>query len=122
MDLVVDPHSSIPPYEQVRLGVIGLIDAGSLAAEDRLPTVRELAAELGLANNTVAKAYRELEMSGVTETRGRNGTFVAARLTGPRRQAITLTKNHVAKLEALGIRGPEMLALLKHEIEASTDY
>ena len=43
----------------------------------RLPTVRELAGQLGLAVNTVARAYRELETAGVVETRGRFGTFVA---------------------------------------------
>ena len=59
-----------------------MIDAvrdGRLAPGSRLPTVRELAGELDLAVNTVARAYRELETAGIVETRGRQGTFVARR-------------------------------------------
>lgn len=117
MRLLIDALSSVPPYEQIRLGVIRLIDAGALRPEDRLPTVRELAAQLGLANNTVAKAYRELEMSGVIETRGRKGTFVAGVPSDRRAEAITQTREYVARLSALGVGGAEMLALLKHELE-----
>lgn len=53
------------------------VRTGLLPAGSRLPTVRALAAELGLAVNTVARAYRELETAGIVETRGRQGTFVA---------------------------------------------
>ena len=59
-----------------------VIDAardGRLAPGTRLPTVRDLAARLGLAVNTVARAYRELETAGIVETHGRQGTFVARR-------------------------------------------
>lgn len=57
--------------------MIGAVRDGRLAPGSRLPTVRELAVELGLAPNTVARAYRELETAGIVETRGRRGTFVA---------------------------------------------
>ncbi|KAA8969245.1 GntR family transcriptional regulator [Mycobacterium sp.] len=57
--------------------IIGAIRDGTLAPGARLPTVRELAGELGLAVNTVARAYRELEAARIVETRGRRGTFVA---------------------------------------------
>lgn len=117
MRLVIDPQSSVAPYEQVRLGIIRLIDTGALHPADRLPTVRDLAAQLGLANNTIAKAYRELEMSGVTVTRGRNGTFVASPGQDDRAEAITRTRDHVAAMTALGVGSAEMLALLKHELE-----
>jgi DNA-binding transcriptional regulator YhcF (GntR family) len=73
----LDPDAATPPFEQVRMQVIEAVRTGRLAAGTRLPTVRELAAELGLAVNTVARAYRELEMAGIVETRGRFGTFVA---------------------------------------------
>lgn len=66
-----------PPYEQVRDGVRRLIDRGSLLPGDRVPTVRGLAADLGLAPNTVARAYRALEEGGWLVGRGRTGTFVA---------------------------------------------
>lgn len=75
--LHVDLGSKTPIFEQLRIAVIGAVRDGRLPAGARLPTVRELAADLGLAVNTVARTYRELEAAGVIETRGRRGTFVA---------------------------------------------
>ncbi|MGO4492743.1 GntR family transcriptional regulator [Arthrobacter sp. 2YAF22_2] len=71
--------SSVPLFEQLRLNIIERADAGTLAAGTRLPAVRSLAAELGVAPHTVARAYKELEAAGVVATRGRNGTVVCAR-------------------------------------------
>ena len=73
----VDGASRTPPYDQLRTSVIEAIRDGRLAPGTRLPTVRDLAGQLGLAVNTVARAYRELETAGIVETRGRQGTFVA---------------------------------------------
>jgi DNA-binding transcriptional regulator YhcF (GntR family) len=78
MDITVDPAAAKPPYEQVKDQIDGLIRAGELAQGTRLPTVRQLAGDLGLAVNTVARAYKELEADRLVETRGRNGTFVLA--------------------------------------------
>jgi DNA-binding transcriptional regulator YhcF (GntR family) len=64
-------------FDQLRNQIIEAIRAGTLPPGTRLPTVRELAGQLSLAVNTVARAYRELESAGVVETRGRFGTFVA---------------------------------------------
>jgi DNA-binding transcriptional regulator YhcF (GntR family) len=75
----VDGKSSTPIFEQLRRGVIEAVRDGRLPAGARMPTVRELAAEMGLAVNTVARTYRELETAGIVETRGRQGTFVARR-------------------------------------------
>ena len=77
--LQVDGRSGMPIFDQVRTGVIDAVRDGRLAAGTRLPTVRELAGELGLAVNTVARAYRELETAGIVETRGRQGSFIARR-------------------------------------------
>lgn len=79
MTITIDPDSGEPPYEQVRRQISAGAADGSLAAGHHLPTVRGLAAELGLAVNTVAKAYRALESDGVVQTKGRAGTFVASR-------------------------------------------
>lgn len=73
----IDPDARGPLFDQLRVQIIGLIRGGELAPGTRLPTVRELAAQVNLAVNTVARAYRELEAAGVLETRGRFGTFVA---------------------------------------------
>ena len=76
--LTVDPTSAEPPFEQVRAQLAGMISSGRLLPGDRLPTVRALAADLGLAVNTVARAYKELEAAGLVETRRRAGTVVAS--------------------------------------------
>ncbi|GAA4113156.1 GntR family transcriptional regulator [Knoellia locipacati] len=75
--ITVDVSAAEPPYEQVRAQLAGLIARGNLAEGDRLPTVRALAGDLGLAVNTVARAYKELEAEGLVTTRRRAGTVVA---------------------------------------------
>jgi DNA-binding transcriptional regulator YhcF (GntR family) len=87
MDIVVDPTSAVPPYEQLRSGIAGRAADGSLPAGTRLPPVRTLAADLGLAANTVARAYKELEGDGVVETLGRKGTFVLPQGAEPSRRS-----------------------------------
>ncbi|QCB97750.1 GntR family transcriptional regulator [Arthrobacter sp. PAMC25564] len=74
-----NPASSVPLFEQLRLNIIERADNGTLAPGTRLPAVRSLAGELGVAPHTVARAYKELEAAGVVVTRGRNGTVVCAR-------------------------------------------
>ena len=81
MLIEVDLASPVPPYEQVRGQLAGYVDAGVLAPGDRLPSIRQLANDLGVATNTVQRAYRELESQGLIQTRGRHGTVVLA-LTG----------------------------------------
>jgi len=73
----IDDHSAIPPYRQLVDQMLALIAAGTLPVGQRLPPVRQLAADLGLANGTVARAYRILEEADILETSGRKGTFVA---------------------------------------------
>ncbi|MCX3063116.1 GntR family transcriptional regulator [Streptomyces beihaiensis] len=77
IDIEIDAGGPAP-YEQVRARLAEMVRSGALPVGYKLPTVRGFAQELGLAANTVAKAYRALEADGVIETRGRNGTFVAA--------------------------------------------
>ena len=83
MILDVDPRSAVPPYEQLRQQVTALVLGGALAPGDRLPSIRQLANDLGLAGGTVARAYRELEADGVVTTHGRHGTLVAGPPRGP---------------------------------------
>lgn len=79
----VDRSSATPPYEQIVAQVRRAVERGTLAPGTRLPTVRALAERTGLVPNTVAKAYRELEATGLLEGRGRAGTFVADRSPSP---------------------------------------
>lgn len=75
--LSVDLTSATPPYEQIRSQISALIATGALAPGSRLPTVRSLAADLGLASGTIARAYKELEAAGQIQSRRRAGTVVA---------------------------------------------
>jgi DNA-binding transcriptional regulator YhcF (GntR family) len=83
--LRLDLSSAVPPYEQVRQQLADLITHGVLAAGEKLPPVRQLAADLGLAKGTVARAYQELESAGLVVTRRAAGTQVA--VTTPRSPA-----------------------------------
>lgn len=77
MKVSIDPGSSTPPFEQLRQQITDQVSSGALLPGDRMPTVRRLADDLGIAANTVARTYRELERGGVLEGRGRSGTFVS---------------------------------------------
>ncbi|OBA57395.1 GntR family transcriptional regulator [Mycobacterium sp. 1100029.7] len=75
--LRVDLKAGRPLFDQLRTQVIDGVRDGALPPGTRLPTVRDLAGQLGVAVNTVARAYRELETAAIVETRGRFGTFIA---------------------------------------------
>ena len=107
MNIVIDEGSPVPPYEQVRLRIAQLAADGALAAGTRLPPVRQLAAQLGLAANTVARAYRELEQAGLVETRGRAGTVITARAARTPAQAQRAAQRYAEETRALGV-APEM--------------
>ncbi len=79
MKILVDLDSAVPVYEQVRVQLTAYIDAEILSPGDRLPSIRQLANDLGVATNTVQRTYRELEIQGVIHTRGRHGTTVMAK-------------------------------------------
>ena len=115
MIISIDPRSAVPPYEQIRQQVVALVGSGGLRAGTRLPTVRSLAGHLGLAVNTVAHAYRALERDGVVETRGRRGTFVAARDTveGQAQQAAAAYADQTRRL---GVDPAEALRLVRLEL------
>ena len=99
--VTVDPASSIPHYEQLRVQLLDAVAAGSIAAGAKLPTVRGLADSLGIAPNTVARSYRELERDAVIETRGRAGTFVASSGDATHRQAQDAAAVFAARIRQL---------------------
>jgi DNA-binding transcriptional regulator YhcF (GntR family) len=109
----VDPASSVAPYEQVRASVTSLVRSGALAPHTRLPAVRRLAVDLGLAANTVARAYRELEAAGVVETRGRLGTFVVEPSSGGRDEGRAAAQEYAARMRSLGISAERALDLAR---------
>lgn len=76
MILRVDARSAVPPYEQIRAQVAIMANSGVLPVGTRLPPIRQLAKDLGLASGTVARAYRELESQGTIMTRGHRGSYI----------------------------------------------
>jgi DNA-binding transcriptional regulator YhcF (GntR family) len=113
--VVLDTESTVAPYEQVRAQIAAAIVGGILRPTARLPTVRALAADLGLANNTVARSYRELELEGLVTTHGRHGTVVASDTSVARRQAAIEARAFVVRMRDLGIGEAEMFAMLRRE-------
>lgn len=77
MRLNINPRLRTPVYQQVMDGIKEMVARGILAPGERIPTVREMAAELSLNPNTIAKAYQRLEQEGIIETMRSRGTFIA---------------------------------------------
>ena len=116
MPIQVDTASSTPVYLQMRDQLIRLITSGQLPVGTRLPSIRQLAADLGVAPGTVARAYQELEREGLLRSRRPQGTFVAAR--GPDRQQSALLLQGLAdrfseQARQLGVRSDEAVRALQ---------
>lgn len=113
MRISVDTGSGVPPFEQVRSSIAEQIRSGELPVGTKLPTVRALAADLGIAVNTAAKAYRELEQAGLIETRGRAGTFVSDAGDQAAARAAEAAATYARTTHALGIPADEALAIVR---------
>lgn len=111
----VNPHSGVPLYVQLEEQIKTAIASGVLQPGDRLPTVRELAVELTINPNTVARAYRELERAGLIDTTPGRGTFVTGSQAPPmqeteRRQRLAgVVSVMVMEARALGFADEEIL-------------
>lgn len=116
--LVIDPTSTVRPFEQLRQQLIAQINSGVLVPGTRLPTVRRLASDLGLAPNTVARAYRELEAAGFVRTAGRNGTVVALPNDGPdiAQRASMHADTFVLAMRGLGLGPDAMIAYVRRSL------
>ena len=117
LDIRLDPGSAVAPYEQVRRRIAELAASGGLAAGTRLPPVRQLAADLGLAANTVARAYRELEQAGLVQTRGRAGTVVTARAARVPAEAVQAARRYAERTRALGLSPEAALELVRAALQ-----
>jgi len=121
LQLTIDPKAATAPFEQVRTQIAAAVADGRLDAGTRLPTVRALAADLGLAANTVARAYRELEADSVIATHGRGGTFVRSQVvdepsthSSAANAARTAANDYVHSVRRLGLSAPEALRLVEN--------
>ena len=116
LHLEIDLASGVPPYEQIRSQVVAHVAAERLVVGDRLPTIRALAADLGLAAGTVARAYRELESAGITTTRRRAGTVVADGVAPTDVVARQAARTFVAAVREAGLDDDAIFALVRGEL------
>ncbi len=104
---IVDEASPVPPFEQLRSQLADAIRSGVLPAGTRLPTVRQLAGDLGIASNTVAKTYKALEDENLVHGQGRRGTLVADAAELPDERRLDLlaaaASRYLAEAERLGV-------------------
>jgi GntR family transcriptional regulator len=117
----VDPHSPTPIYAQLDRSIRAAIATGTLAPGSQLPTVRQLAVDLAVNANTVARVYAQLERDGILETQRGVGTFV---LASPSPQAArahrerelrALIQRFVGDAALLGFTLPELISQLREE-------
>ncbi len=103
----LDAHSGVPVYRQLIDQVQAAAAMGTLSAGDQLPTIRSVAVDLAINPNTVARAYREMELRGILDTQQGTGTFVAEnQVTRPdaerERQLAQLVTEFAARAGAAG--------------------
>lgn len=124
MRVAVDTSSPVPAYEQIRAQVTALSESGALPAGSRLPPIRQLAADLGLAPGTVAKAYTLLERAGVASTHRRRGTVVTDRgALDPQQQQAELDRAagaYVRTARLLNVADGEVLAAVDRALREET--
>ena len=118
----LDHRSSIPIYLQLQTQVNQAINGGVLKEGDQLPSVRELATQLTVNPNTIARAYQELEREGVIETLRGRGTFIAkpqpAQPHEERYERIKEAINHlVMEAYRLGLTQEELRKLVKEQLD-----
>ena len=121
----LDPSSGVPFYRQIIDQVLLAVADGRLKVGAQLPTVRQLAVDLSVNLNTVAKAYREMEIRGIVQTQQGTGTFIAARTTGggrarEKRKAVNdLLDRFIANAEAHGVPIEELVEALVERAESA---
>ena len=116
---MTSPAAPLSSADDVERDVLARISTGELSPGTRLPTVRARAEELGLAANTVAKAYRRLEEQGAIETRGRSGTFVAWSSGSGAREVEAAAVAYAALASRHGVPTAEALDLVRAALSAA---
>ena len=122
MWLEINPRSNTPIYQQLVDGVKELVARGILVPGERMPTVRELAVELSLNPNTVAKAFQKLEQEGIIETMRSRGTFVAGRtevldMEAARQQLVDLVERVLVEAYHLGLNREDIKQLFEESLD-----
>lgn len=115
--LRIDARDSTPAYEQICRQVTQGAVTGSIPVGTKLPTVRGLATDLGVAPGTVAKAYTQLEAAGVVQGRGRAGTFVSAGGSETGDLAEQAARDFAERTRHLGRTPDQLLAIVRAALD-----
>jgi GntR family transcriptional regulator len=123
--LRLDLHSGVPVYRQIIDQVHGGVASGIISVGDQLPTVRQLAVDLSINPNTVARAYRELELGGLLETHQGTGTFISTqKMRGGEeqraRQLSQIVGDFVARAGAAGFTVQNLIEELRELVAEPT--
>lgn len=121
----LDPQSRKPIYEQLKEQILRLALLGALSPEDKLPSVRSLAREVGINPNTVQKAYQELEREGLLYTVAGKGSFVSLSdqgLSQRRAQALEELAVQVKQAQRLGCSRQEILDWAAKALEEDENH
>ncbi len=119
MLITIDVKDRRPIYEQIVERVERLIASGVLAAEEQLPSVRQMALELAINPNTIQKAYAILEMKGFIYTVKGRGSFVSGDLTAVEKKKLLWRGKFISLLkegQELGISEEELLRVLRETV------
>ena len=123
--LEVDAHSPVPIYEQIVDGIQRLVREDKLASGAFLPSVRQLASDLEINPNTVARAYGLLEKDGILETARRRGTRIANDARSRARQSLAgriedAADRVIRETAHLGIDPDDLVQVLIRRLASST--
>lgn len=122
----IDIHSSVAVYVQIENHIQFAIASGRIKATDQLPSVRELSERLGVNPNTVAKAYRDLEVMGLLYTRRGMGVFVNKGIEAKcreecRKRIISRMHEVVAESKAAGMTKKEIFEVVDKSFASDAD-
>lgn len=116
--LYVDDDSALPVYEQLREQVKAALGRGELRRGEQLPSVRDVAASLGINPNTVNRAYSELERDGIVATKRGRGTFVTPKRAGEEvGRLLQIAERFVAHARSLGYEGTQIVSAVRDQVQ-----
>jgi GntR family transcriptional regulator len=126
MNLRINFSSGVPIYQQLMEQIKHAVDTGASREGEQLPTIRQIAEELAMNPNTVARAYRELEREGVVEVRHGSGVFVAGSRANSSKtaeicKAGEILRPALMKAKALGLSEPELRRTFEDELARLMD-
>lgn len=117
MNIELDANSAVPPFEQLKTIIIDRIRSGELPVNAKLPAIRVLAGQLGLAANTVARSYKELEQEGYVQTMGRSGTRVNSHAVATDLALEQEAQGFVRRVSELGATATEIQSAVQHALD-----